>query len=277
MSQDKTKDNQAETAISGLLSIMGQLRDPITGCPWDLAQSYETIAPHTLEEAYEVYDAIAEGDQCNLKNELGDLLFQLVLHSQLAAEEGSFTFSDVVCAISDKMVRRHPHVFEPKQGAISNEPEAQLKNWEMIKAEEQTDKPPDNTGLLGDIPIALPALMRAEKIQKKASLVGFDWDEIDEVFSKLEEEKAELKSAIKNGDHKQIEAEIGDFLFSITNLGRHLRVNSEEALRKSNKKFLDRFRYMEQQLEQIGSSITKSSLDDMNKLWEKAKQEEHHE
>ena len=248
-------------SIQTLRAIMKALRTPGSGCPWDLEQSFETIAPYTIEEAYEVADAIARGAKSELRDELGDLLLQAIYHAQLADEEGSFNFDDVVESISRKMIRRHPHVFgdtEARSAALAK------SFWEDIKAKE---KKPQKEGLLGDVPVGLPGLTRATKLQAKAAKVGFDWPDISHVYDKLGEELDELKSAPP--DEKA--EEFGDLLFVIANLARHLDIDPEAALRAANAKFERRFRYIEQELEKQGRNPTDSDLAEMDRLWDEAK------
>jgi len=247
--------------IESLRAIMKALRTPDTGCPWDLEQNFATIAPYTIEEAYEVADAIARGDRSELRTELGDLLLQAVYHAQLAEEEGSFTFDDVVEAVSRKMIRRHPHVFGDAQARSA---ELAKDFWEEAKAKE---KRPARDGLLADVPVALPGLTRAVKLQAKAAKVGFDWPDISHVYEKLEEEIGELKSAPAD---KRLE-EFGDLLFVVANLARHLGLDPEAALRTANAKFESRFRYIEQKLGEKGKKPSESDLAEMDGLWNEAK------
>ncbi|WP_421791592.1 nucleoside triphosphate pyrophosphohydrolase [Hyphobacterium sp.] len=246
---------------------MERLRDPETGCPWDVGQTFETIAPYTIEEAYEVDDAIRRNDMDDLKSELGDLLLQVVFHSRMAEEAGFFDFDDVADAINDKMIRRHPHVFGDKQYADN---EAQTQDWEAIKADERK-KSKGSEGLLDDVPLALPALKRAQKLQKRAATVGFDWPDAKRVLQKLDEEREEVGEAIETGDLDRIEDEIGDLLFVCANLARKTRIDSEAALRRANTKFERRFRYIEQTLKADNRDIKAVSLDDMEALWVDAK------
>ena len=245
---------------------MQKLRDPETGCPWDLQQTFVSILPYTLEEVYEVADAIDEQDFVQLKNELGDLLLQIVYYTQLAAEQNLFEFEDIAKSISDKLVRRHPHVF-------NKENTDQHKSWEQIKQQERIEK--SNTkSLLNDIPNAMPQLLRAKIIQKRVATVGFDWSELNSVIAKVEEELIELRDVI-NSDNQpdKLEEELGDLLFSIVNLSRHIKVNAENALRKSNKKFIKRFQYIEECLEKEDKSINECSLDELEAYWQQAKSE----
>lgn len=257
--------------IDRLLKIMAALRTPETGCPWDLEQSFATIAPYTIEEAYEVADAIAQGNLVSLKEELGDLLFQVVFHARMAEEQGAFDFNDVVQGLSDKMEARHPHVFGTH--AIETA-EQQTQNWEVMKAKERAAKRADDPSLLADIPLALPALMRAEKLTKRAARVGFDWPSLNEVFEKLTEEIGETQEAIAEGDQAHIEEEIGDVLFVLANLARKAKIDPEVALRSANAKFERRFRWIEEALQRDGKTPETSSLEEMDGLWNLAKRHE---
>jgi nucleoside triphosphate diphosphatase len=265
--------------ISRLLEIMAALRAPETGCPWDLEQNFASIAPYTLEEAYEVVDAIERGDRADLKDELGDLLLQVVFHARMAEEEGTFTFPDVVEAITTKLIRRHPHVFGQTQELSPTEVKSL---WEEVKRKEKTERrasrigmgmPPESheTGFLGGIPTALPALTRAQKLTAKAATVGFDWPEAAQVIDKIHEELEEVKEASSSGDRDRIEDEIGDLLFSVTNLARHFGIDPENALRRTNAKFERRFRAIEHALERDGKTLEQASLEEMEKLWVGAK------
>jgi ATP diphosphatase len=260
---------------------MAALRTPGTGCPWDLEQDFTTIAPYTIEEAYEVADAIERGDMDDLKDELGDLLLQVVFHARMAEEDGSFAFDDVANAISEKMIRRHPHVF----GDVDANDAAAVKvNWEDIKADEKSARrdrraaaglPEENETFLGDVPNALPALQRAFKLQKRASRVGFDWPDLKPVLAKVREELGELTDEIDAGANSgRIEDEIGDLLFAVANLARHLDIDPETALRGTNAKFVRRFTQIERTLNETGRSLDKASLDDMEEIWVAAKQAE---
>ena len=253
--------------LDTLRSIMAALRTPGTGCPWDLEQNFATIAPYTIEEAYEVADAIARDNRPDLCEELGDLLLQVVYHAQLASEEKSFTFDDVVEAICRKMVRRHPHVFGDEQARS-----AKLAKgfWEEMKAREKKAGP-GSQSILDGVPVALPAMTRAVKLQAKAAKVGFDWPSIDFVYDKINEEIAELKD--ETAPDMQA-AEYGDLLFAMANLGRHLDIDPERALRAANEKFLRRFRHIEEELAKRGSSPKASSLAEMDALWDDAKARE---
>lgn len=250
--------------LDTLRAIMKALRTPGTGCPWDLEQDFATIAPYTIEEAYEVADAIGRGNKADLCEELGDLLLQVVYHAQLATEENSFTFDDVVEAICAKMIRRHPHVFGDEKARS-----AKLAKgfWEEIKAREKKEHD-GAASLLEGVPVGLPAMTRAVKLQAKAAKVGFDWPSIDFVYDKMNEEIDELKQETTRG--KQ-EAEYGDLLFAMANLGRHLDIDPESALRAANEKFARRFRHIEDELARRGSSPKQSTLEEMDALWDDAK------
>ena len=267
MGYDEKLINDANGGIARLLEIMRTLRDPEIGCPWDIEQDFASIAPFTIEEAYEVADAIDRKDWSELKTELGDLLLQTAYHTQMASEAGLFTFDDVVNAISDKMVSRHPHVFGSKNREKSAEQQA--KDWEDIKEMERASKTKE--GVLDDVALALPALMRALKLQKRAARVGFDWPNISLVLDKIQEEAYELAEARQNMNHVEVEEEYGDLMFVMVNFGRHLKVDAEAALRAANAKFSRRFRYIEDQLAKQGISPEQSNLDDMESLWNEAK------
>lgn len=259
-------------AIDRLLSIMVRLRDPTSGCPWDLEQNFSSIAPYTIEEAYEVADAIERGDIEEIKDELGDLLLQVVFHAQMAAEQGAFDFEDVAAAISDKMVRRHPHVFGDERQRAAG---AVKVRWEEIKAAERAAKGGAATSILDDVPLALPALSRAVKLQNRAARVGFDWPETRMVIEKLNEEMLELSEEIaKGGDADRLEDEMGDLLFVYANLARHLKIDPEAALRRANAKFRRRFGRIEEKLAAQGRTPAQSTLEEMDALWDEAKGEE---
>ena len=251
--------------LDDLLKIMAQLRDQNSGCPWDIEQNFETIAPYTIEEAYEVADAIQRGDMNALKDELGDLLFQVVFHSQLAQEQRYFTFDDVVTAIREKLTRRHPHVFD---GLRVNKVDL-AKKWELHKHQENGDK---QAGILDGVSVNQPAINQAYKLQKKAASVGFDWISLKPVIDKLDEEIAELKDEIDVANNKQrIEEELGDVMFSCVNLARHLKIDPEWALRKANSRFYDRFCWIEKKLAMSGKNVDTCSLSELDELWNKAK------
>ncbi len=253
--------------LERLLQIMARLRDPQQGCPWDLEQTFSTIAPYTVEEAYEVADAIERGDLSDLKEELGDLLLQVVFHSRIAEEQGAFAFEDVARAINDKMVRRHPHVFGEASFASGQE---QTAAWEAMKAQERAGKGRDQS-LLDDVPRGLPALTRAVKLTKRAARVGFDWPNTDFVLEKLREEIGEMEAEIEARDHEALRGELGDVLFVLANLARKLDIEPEDALRSSNAKFVRRFQFIEQALAERGRSPEQSDLEEMDALWDAAK------
>lgn len=253
--------------LARLLAIMVRLRDPQTGCPWDIQQTFATIAPYTVEEAYEVADAIERGDMDELKSELGDLLFQSVFHARMAEEAGLFNFDDVANTMADKLVRRHPHVFGDET-AKANAVE-QKARWEDIKAVERAGKA--QHGALDDVPVGLPALARAAKLTRRAARVGFDWPSTDEVFDKLHEEVAELRAEIAAGDMDKARDEVGDLLFVVANLARKLGVEPEDALRGSNAKFVRRFGFIEAELARDGRTPDQSDLAEMDGLWDAAK------
>lgn len=264
--------------ITRLLDIMAALRQPETGCPWDVEQDFESIKPYTIEEAYEVADAIERNDPEDLCDELGDLLLQVVFHAQMADEQGLFKFDDVVMAITSKMVRRHPHVFA--KGDAKTGKDVKIR-WDEIKADEKQQRVerrrarglPDehNNGLLDQVSRAMPANEEALKIQRKASKVGFDWNDPNLVLDKMEEEIAELRAEIAANNAKKIADEMGDMMFVLVNLARHLDVNPEMALRDTNTKFRNRFSYIEQELKKAGTSMSDASLEVMENLWQEAK------
>jgi ATP diphosphatase len=288
--------------ISRLIEIMAALRTPGTGCPWDLEQNFQTIAPYTIEEAYEVADAIERGDLAELKDELGDLLLQVVYHARMGEEASAFAFGDVVEAITAKMIRRHPHVFgDTSDARLRHDTAARLRHdtardastvkgaWERIKAEEKAEKTDARAApasLLDDVPASLPGLTRAVKLQNKAARVGFDWPSLAPVFDKLKEEIGELEEIALPADprgpsadtsaeaRKKIEEELGDLLFVVANVARHLKLDPEAALRGANQKFIRRFRHIEERLAAQGSSPAQSSLAEMDALWDEAKAKE---
>ena len=260
--------------MTRLLEIMAALRDPEGGCPWDREQSFATIVPHTLEEAYEVAETIEQGDFAELKSELGDLLFQVVFYAQLAKEQGLFEFGDVVRGIEEKLVRRHPHVFGEESVADAA---AQSEAWERHKAAERAAKAEREArpeSVLDGVSSALPALTRAPKLQKRAARVGFDWPEAVDVLDKIEEEIGELRHELRAGDMGRAREEVGDLLFAVTNLARHVEIDSESALRHTNAKFERRFRAVEAKLAERGIAPHDASLDEMDALWEAVKAEE---
>jgi MazG family protein len=253
--------------IPGLLALMARLRDPNGGCPWDREQTFATIAPYTIEEAYEVSAAIDDGDPQHIKEELGDLLFQVVFHSRMAEEAGLFDFQSVVSTLVAKMVARHPHVFSDT--VTPEDAAAQTDAWDALKARERAAK---HDSILDDVPLALPALMRAEKLQKRASKVGFDWDSAPKVVEKLTEEAIEICEAQAAGaSPEKLEEEVGDLLFVVANLARHLKVDPEKALRTANAKFVRRFGHIERELKAKNRSCQDASLDEMEALWVEAK------
>jgi ATP diphosphatase len=269
-------------SLSNLLHIMSRLRDPEHGCPWDLEQNFSTIAPYTLEEAHEVADAIARGDMRNLEEELGDLLLQVVFHAQMAKEEKLFDFDDVARGISEKMLRRHPHVFptgrinDDLSGNSTAIASAQVSaNWEQIKSAEKAARGEQAVRILDGIAQGLPALTRAEKLQKKASKVGFDWNDPRVVIAKIREELDEVEAELDGGHTRAQEEELGDLLFAVVNLARHLHLDSEMALKKANVKFERRFAHIEDRLLAQGLPFQNATLAQMEALWIEAKQLEH--
>jgi MazG family protein len=258
-------------ALPRLLDIMARLRDPNGGCPWDLEQTFATIAPYTIEEAYEVEDAIARNDMAALKDELGDLLLQVVFHARMAEEAGHFTFDDVAAAISDKMIRRHPHVF----GDVNADKAATVSaSWESIKAAERAAKavePTDISPVLAGVTAGLPGLTRAVKLQNRAARVGFDWPDKGPVLDKIKEELGELEAEINGDNAEALAEEFGDFLFVIANLARHLKLDPESVMRAANRKFERRFSKMEDILKQSGKVLAESDLTTMDAAWNQAK------
>jgi len=266
---------QTESALARLLGIMARLRDPKSGCPWDIEQSFATIAPYTIEEAYEVADVIARGDLNALKEELGDLLLQVVFHARMAEERGLFDFGAVAEAISDKMVRRHPHVFG--NAKVKDEAE-QRQSWESIKAAERRQKTAETadapTSALDGVPVALPGLSRAVKLSDRAARIGFDWPDAAQVIDKMEEEILELRQAIAGKAKSEIESELGDLLFGMANLARKLGVDPESGLRRTNRKFESRFKWMESRLRESGEDPKVVGLERLEALWVAAKKAE---
>src|SRR6201992_3616506 len=264
--------------ISRLIEIMAQLRTPVTGCPWDLLQNFQTIAPYTIEEAYEVADAIARSDLDDLRDELGDLLLQVVYHARMAEEQNAFSFGDVVEAICRKMIRRHPHVFADRDGNIA--PAGVKSAWERIKAEEKAERaarrPAEerSSSLLANVKAGMPALTRAMELQRKASTVGFDWNDPRAVLNKIREEADEIEAALDEGDKAELAAETGDLLFALVNLARHVDADPETALRGTNVKFERRFGYIERALAAQGRTLEAASLAEMDALWNEAKGKE---
>jgi len=256
-------------AIETLIDIMEQLRHPTDGCPWDVEQTFRTIAPYTIEEAYEVADAIEREDMAGLKDELGDLLFQTVFHAQMAKEQGLFDFNDIAQAISNKMIRRHPHVFSDNGVRTADE---QSIAWEKQKAEERAQK--GLQSVLDDVPVSHAGLTRAVKLQKRASRVGFDWPYAKDVLAKIKEEIEELEVAIGADDPHEIEGELGDLIFAIANLSRKLNIDPEAALRRTNQKFIRRFQHIEERMHETNQQMTAENLPDMEVLWDEAKARE---
>ena len=258
--------------IARLIEIMAALRTPVSGCPWDLEQTFQTIAPYTLEEAYEVADAIARGNLADLKDELGDLLLQVAFHARMAEEKGAFDFADVVEAITSKLIRRHPHVFADAEGRTA---EAVKGLWQRIKAEEEAKSgEAAPKGALAGVPVALPALTRALKLQDKAGRVGFDWNDPRAVLHKIREEADEIEVALDRGDANELAEETGDLLFALVNLARHVGADPDLALRGTNAKFERRFGYIERTLAARGRSLEDASLAEMDALWNEAKGKE---
>ena len=252
--------------FTDLMEIMARLRGE-NGCPWDRDQTHESIKPYLVEEAYEVLEAIDEQDLAKLKEELGDLMLQIVFHARMAEDAGAFSMQDVLTAINEKLIRRHPHVFGDLKAETAQEV---LFNWEQIKQTERR-KLNDRASVLDGVPRELPALLRAHRLQEKASRVGFDWTEAQEVFRKVEEELAELRAAMDGREADRVEAELGDLLFALVNLSRFLAVNPEEALRKTIARFIARFRYIEEELSRRGRSLRQATLEEMDALWAEAK------
>ena len=261
-------------SIESLLNVMQRLRDPNDGCAWDRKQTFKSIAPYTLEEAYEVVDAIERDDVSDLKDELGDLLLQVVFHAQIASEQDAFTFDDVVAAIVDKMIRRHPHVFGSTQFSSSAEMKA---SWEQEKARERAAKIKSDSSessspsALDGIAQALPSLKRADKIQKRAARVGFDWPDVGPIYEKILEETAEVKEAVARDSKRDMEDELGDLLFSVVNLARHYEIDSELALMRANEKFSGRFKSVEQLAIAKGVVLSDMTLDELDALWDQVK------
>jgi nucleoside triphosphate diphosphatase len=272
---------EASKDIARLIEIMAALRNPDAGCPWDIVQDFASIAPYTIEEAYEVADAIERDDLDDLREELGDLLLQVVYHARMAEEAGGFSFPDVVEGITAKMIRRHPHVFGDQEARGAGMAKGM---WNAIKAEEKRERAArrgENTddaavppGLLDGIPAALPALTRSLKLQERAATVGFDWKNAKPILDKIEEEIAELRTAIEAGDADASEDELGDLIFAMVNFGRHLKLDAEVALRRTNAKFTRRFRRIEAELRLRGVAPADATLDEMEAIWQQAKAEE---
>ena len=272
-----SQKDESVSQLTRLLEIMQQLRDPETGCPWDQQQNFESIVPHTIEETYEVADAIFSGNMQDIKDELGDLLFQVVFYAQLGKEQGDFDFGDIAQAISDKLIRRHPHVFDAGDGVDEkrHKTQGELNNqWDQIKAQERASKNQAlDTSTLANIPQGMTPLLRAQKIQKKCSKVGFDWTELAPVVDKIHEEIEEVLAEVNvsEPDLQAVEEEIGDLLFAVVNLARHTSVNAETALIKANHKFEKRFRQVEKVIEKQGISMESANLQQMKAAWQKIK------
>lgn len=268
-----------DSDISRLIEIMAALRDPESGCPWDIVQDFNSITPYTIEETYEVIDAIERDDMDDLREELGDLLLQVVYHSRMAQEDGHFDFGQVVEAITSKMIRRHPHVFGDEKARTAGMAKGA---WDRIKAQEKREQaerraeqglPPkgENNSILDDVPATMPGLMIALKLQQKASKVGFDWNDPKAVAAKIREELAEVEAEITSGDKQAQQDEIGDLLFAVTNLARHLDIDPDQALRQTNKKFRTRFAYIEQNIDSEGETMESADLETLERLWVAAK------
>ncbi|MBY3235843.1 MULTISPECIES: nucleoside triphosphate pyrophosphohydrolase [Rhizobium] len=264
--------------ISRLIEIMAALRHPETGCPWDIVQNFETIKPYTIEEAYEVSDAIERGDMDDLCDELGDLLLQVVFHARMAEEAGEFSFGDVVNAITAKMIRRHPHVFAR---SAADTPDAVKRQWDEIKQAEKRERTERrsrrgitedfNSGFLGSVQRSFPALTEALKLQERAAKVGFDWSAPEPILDKIEEEIGELRVALREGDQAKVSDELGDLIFAVVNIGRHVKADPEQAVRGTNTKFRRRFSHIEQVLEAEGETLEEATLERMEEIWQAAK------
>ncbi|WP_283194648.1 nucleoside triphosphate pyrophosphohydrolase [Rhizobium sp. AN80A] len=269
---------EASKDISRLIEIMAALRNPETGCPWDIVQTFETITPYTIEEAYEVSDAIERNDMDDLCDELGDLLLQVVFHARMAEEAGAFSFGDVVEAITRKMIRRHPHVFARSE---ADTPDAVKKQWDDIKQAEKRERAERRAargisedfkaGFLGSVQRSFPALTEALKLQERAAKVGFDWSAPEPILDKIEEEIAELREALASGDHAKVSDELGDLIFAVVNIGRHVKADPEQSLRGTNTKFRCRFSHIETSLEAEGETLEAATLERMEELWQAAK------
>lgn len=278
--KSKKREFDAKPAVERLLAVVAMLRDREFGCPWDLEQSFASLAPHTLEEAYEVVEAIEGGDMDELRDELGDLLFQVAFYAQLAAEDGRFSFEDVAGAIADKLVRRHPHVFpEGDVAAFGARPdissEQVVSEWDAIKRREREARGEDRAappGLLDGVPRAMPALDRALRLQKRAARAGFDWTDASPVLGKLREELGEFEEALAAGDAERMRGELGDVLFAAVNLSRHAAADPESALRAANRRFEERFRWIEAELRAGGRQVGEADFDELNALWDRAKE-----
>lgn len=256
-------------SVARLLDLMAQLRDPEHGCPWDIEQDFASIAPHTIEEAYEVVEAIERGELTdNLRDELGDLLLQVIFHAQMASEQGQFTFAEVAQGLEAKLIRRHPHVFAASQ---AGDAAGVIDQWEAIKAQERRHRSEDQSAL-ADVATALPALTRAAKLQRRAARIGFDWPDHRGALDKIEEEINEVEAEIGGADPQRLEEEIGDVLFAVTNLARHLKVDPETALRRANLRFEDRFREVEQEFSGPDSNLAEQSIEQLEAAWHRAKE-----
>jgi len=264
----ETETAVAANAMAKLLDVMSRLRDPEYGCPWDLQQDFKSIVTFTVEETYELADAIEAENFEQIREELGDVLFQVVFYAQLASEQNRFDFDDVVAGITSKLIRRHPHVFSNNSEAVTSEAEVK-ENWERFKQSEREQK--KQSAILDDVPRALPALSRAQKLQKRAARVGFDWLGAEGVWAKIDEEVSELREAIVSQNDSHIEAELGDVLIAVVNLARHLGVDAESATRRANSRFENRFRVMEQAALEEGSSLKDETLEQLEKRWQEAK------
>ena len=285
MKMNHSTNDDAPRALEQLLDIMAKLRDKQYGCAWDKKQTFKTLTSHTLEEVYEVIDAVDRNDSEQLQDELGDLLFQVVFYAQIASEQAQFDFAAVAKKISDKLLRRHPHIFPGASVANfgANNPAAGISaeqvevNWEAIKNQERSNKAPGAdkassfVSVLDDIPRSFPAIERAKKLQKRAASIGFDWPELNAVLAKLNEERVELDEAIAEGDAQQISHELGDILFTCINLARHLRVEPEAALRDANQRFEQRFRHVEHCANESGKRVQDFELEELDSFWNKAK------
>lgn len=270
----KSPPERTHRAIDDLLSVMKRLRDPKNGCPWDIEQTFDTIAPYTIEEAYEVADAISRGDINDVREELGDLLLQVVFHAQMAQEKNLFDFDAVARAVTDKMIERHPHVFGDVSGV--NTAGEVLTQWDDIKeaAKVKKAKQGPDASILADVPVNLPSLMRAQKLTKKAAKIGFEWEKAADILDKLEEETQELREALQNNDTQNMEEELGDLFFVLVNFARKLDIDAETALRKANDKFYRRFNGMEKIVKLTNQDLKSLTLDQMETLWQQVKKEE---
>lgn len=285
MNAGSESDLDTLTAIERLIAIMSMLRDKQHGCPWDLEQTIKSLLPYTLEEVYEVVDAIENNDLVELEDELGDLLFQVIFYAQIAKEQGVFDFQDIANSISDKLVRRHPHVFpggDVQQFGVPQDISAQqvVVNWEAIKEQEREEKRRKGStkasveleSVLDDVPRALPAVERARKLQKRAAQLGFDWTEITPVLEKLKEEVAEFEEALASGEQERMSDELGDVLFAAINLARHSKIEPETALRSANRRFEKRFKWIESSLSGQGKLLKETNLEELDALWDQAKE-----